>query len=105
MEALDRAPRRGLDPRVTGPLWSLFEKRPVELGLFAWDLLSNSLVADGDLERLREAARAVRDVLPAPVERFVRTDKLSAGDLVGKLAVPAFLKLGDADLERAIKFH
>jgi hypothetical protein len=95
--ALDQARRRGLDTAVIENLWKWFESRPVELGLFAWDVLCNALLdPDKDqllLARLRKAARVVRDVLPEPGRAFADTSRVSAAELVDKIAVPPFRKL------------
>src|SRR5262249_50111428 len=44
LAALDVARRRGLDARVVEVFFKWFEKRPLELGLFAWDVLCNALL-------------------------------------------------------------
>jgi hypothetical protein len=105
--ALVEARRRGLEPHLVQALWSLFENRPVELGLFAWDVLSGSLLPAKETEalaRFRAAARAVREVLPAPGETFSSTKNVAAGDLVRRVALPAFQKLSSDEMERAAQF-
>ncbi len=101
LAALDVARRRGLDPRVVEVFYKWFEKRPLELGLFAWDVLCNSLLHDERdallLAKLRKAARVVREVLPEPGRAFADTKKVSAHALVEKIAIPAFQALGDEE--------
>ena len=98
LPALDQTRRRGLDPRLVDVLWKWLEPRPLELGLFAWDVLCNSLIPVDDemrLARLRKAARVVSEVLPEPGRAFADTSRVSAAKLVEKVAMPAFEKMSD----------
>ena len=99
--ALDQARRRGLHPQIAEVLWKWLEPRPLELGLFSWDVLCGSLLdPDKDQEllaRLRKAACVVSDVLPEPGRAFVQTTQRSAADLVDRVAIPAFQDLGDME--------
>jgi hypothetical protein len=99
LAALDQARRRGLEPRLIDVLWRWLEPRPLELGLFAWDVLSNALLDPEQdamrIARARKAARVVADVLPEPGRAFADTRRVSAAALVERVAMPAFQALGD----------
>src|SRR5262245_47795010 len=76
LAVLGRMLRRGLDPDLVRRLRPYFAGRPLELGLFAWDVLTGSLMTDADeglLDELRSAAALVAEVLPSPGERGVDT--------------------------------
>jgi hypothetical protein len=68
-EAIEDSRRRGLDPRLVRSLLDWFANRPLELGLFSWDVLCASLVDVSDtglLATLRKNAAVLRELLPAP---------------------------------------
>src|SRR5690242_16387098 len=70
--ALDQLRRRGLEPQLVDVLWKWLQPRPLELGLFAWDVLNNSILRTDDerLPRLRAAAKVVAPALPDPGRAF-----------------------------------
>src|SRR5262249_54112283 len=63
---LGQMARRGLDPALVRALWPWFSERPLERGLFAWDVLATSLWPPDDpfLAELRAALQPVRRFLP-----------------------------------------
>lgn len=105
--ALQQMFRRGLDPDLIDVLWKWFEKRPLERGLLAWDVLAGSLLPINDqprLQRFREAARLAADVLE-PGKPFVNTSKVSTRALVERVALPHFQELGDEDALQITRFN
>jgi hypothetical protein len=81
--------RRGLEPRLVSALLPAFAARPLERGLFAWDVLNRSLLDEDEAElrdELRAAASAVRDALPGPGELGVPLAAVSAAELLARHA-------------------
>jgi hypothetical protein len=105
--ALDQLRRRGLDPRLVQVFYKWLERRPLELGLFAWDVLSGSLLPRSEellLARLRKAAHAVTDVLPGAGRGFVDTGRLTAQELVERVAIPAFQEMEEKEQFDVVRF-
>ncbi len=108
LAALDQLRRKGLAPELVAQFWTLFEKRPVELGLFAWDVLNSSLLVASDevtIRRVRAAARVVREVLPKSGGAWADTRTASAGGLVRRVAYPAHLDLTPEVRRETTKFN
>src|SRR5262245_6676857 len=85
--------RRGLEPRLVAALLPAFAERPLERGLFAWDVLTGSLLSEAPEEQallaeLRAAARAVAPALPPPGQKGANLTAKSAPELVEAFAVP-----------------
>ncbi len=99
--ALQLMPRRGLDPRLVETTRRWLADRPLELGLFSWDVLAGSIVESPELlSSLRAAARVVRDVLPPPGERHCKLDRVSSREMVERLSAPG---LHDLPLEKLLE--
>lgn len=91
--ALEQMLRRGLHPELVKVVLDWFEDRPLERGLFAWDVLCGSLLQRDDeafLELLGDAARPIREVVPALGEGYIYTARVSPEEMVERLALPAF---------------
>jgi hypothetical protein len=78
--------------------------------LFAWDVLTGSLLSDDAAEQallgeLRAAARAVAPALPPPGQQGAQLTARSAPELVEELAVPPFRGASKEALLEAVKDH
>jgi hypothetical protein len=95
--ALDQLRRRGLEPSLVDVLWRWLEPRPLERGLFAWDVLNNSLLRhdDGRIAPFRAAAQVVAPVLPEPGRAFTNPYRCPPQKLVEEVALPAFQALDE----------
>ena len=94
--AFDQMRRRGLDPRLVRVALAWFGERPLELGLFSWDVLCRSLVVDAELlATLRRNAAVVRALLPAPGATFANFRALACADAVERLAHPSYAAADD----------
>jgi hypothetical protein len=101
VEAIDAFRRRGLDPRLVRIAFDWFGDRPLELGLFSWDVLCSSLISDGDpglLQQLRKNASRVREILPAPGSVFVSVRKIKSAEAIARWAMPAYESTSEDDL-------
>jgi hypothetical protein len=83
--------RRAHDPRLVELMRRVYADRPLERGLFAWDVLAGSIIESPELlATLRRDAIAVREVLPEPGERHSKLDRISSTELVDRMAVARF---------------
>jgi hypothetical protein len=102
--------RRGLEPRLVASLFTAFIERPLERGLFAWDVLTGTLFSDTAddqrlLEDLRAAARAVSPALPPPGQRGANLTAHAATELVQKMAIPPLQASSQEVVLEALKDH
>ena len=98
--ALGLMRRRGLEPYLVKRILVWLESRPLELGLFSWDVLCSALLEPGErglLEELRKNAQRVRALLPAPGSTFVNTQTVSSAQVVDTLARAPY-RAADDDL-------
>ena len=99
--AIDAFRRRGLDPRLVRIALDWFADRPLELGLFSWDVLCSSIISDADpglLSQLRKNAGHVREILPAPGSVFVSLRKMKRTDAIARWAMPAYESKSEDEL-------
>ena len=100
-DAVDAFRRRGLDPRLVRIAFDWFAERPLELGLFSWDVLCSSIISDSDaglLQELRKNASRVREILPAPGSVFASVRKVESADAIASLAMPSYESKSDDEL-------
>jgi hypothetical protein len=93
LAALDGMRRQGFVPALVERQLRDYELRPLERGLFAWDALTGSFIADGKLrDRLRRDAATVAEILPKTSKplRYVAVRGVDLSALVRKLAVPVY---------------
>jgi hypothetical protein len=92
----DQMRRRGLDLELVRRLLPFFDDRPLEGGLFAWDVLCSTLMGAEDeplWADLRERAKRVRQVLGRPGSAFSYFRRIPSEELVKTLAAPPFENL------------
>ena len=102
--ALGLMRRRGADPSLVKRILVWLESRPLELGLFSWDILCSAVLEPSErslLEELRQNAKRVRAVLPAPGSTFVNTREVSSERVVDTVARPAYRNADDDALMHA----
>ena len=85
VDAIDQIRRRGFDARLVRLVLGWLAGRPLELGLFSWDVLCRSLVLDANpLRTLQSQAAIVRDLLPAPGSAYANLDRVDCLAAVGR---------------------
>ncbi|HUS66127.1 MAG TPA: hypothetical protein VMZ28_16355 [Kofleriaceae bacterium] len=103
VEALELFPRRGLDPRLIATLLPWFAGRPLELGLFSWDVLASAVLEEGALvDALRANARAVAPLLPAPGSTFANVTRRPSVLAVKEQAAPPYRQVADEEIDDVI---
>jgi len=105
LDALEQLPRRGLDPGLVAVLLPWFEGRPLELGLFAWDVLCRSVLGPEHqalAEQLRGYARAIQPILPAPGANFAGFVQQTSQQAVEAYAAPGYRAASDDGLDDSV---
>ena len=99
VDAIDQIRRRGFDARLVRLVLGWLAGRPLELGLFSWDVLCRSLVLDADLLRtLHSQAAIVRDLLPAPGSAYANLDRIDCLAAVGRWSHEPYAQRSDDEL-------
>jgi hypothetical protein len=86
LDVLGQMVRRGLDPPLVRALLPWLARRPLERGLFAWDVLCGALVDEPLAAELRAAARPLAAVLPEPGQRGVDLNRHPSDGLIARFA-------------------
>jgi hypothetical protein len=100
--------RRGPDPKLVVPLLAWLARRPVERGLLAWDALWGGTFTPEEqplVKQLRDAARAVRDVLPAAGTRGASFASIKPEAFVRTATASIFDGSSNDQIEQALLEH